>query len=113
MGASTSMEWLKNPVSLFDIRGKVAIVTGASGAFGMLAAKVLAGAGAKLVLAAGNGSGLEEAALACKTLGAEVACVAKRPNTEADCEAIVQAAVDSFGGVDILVVGSGLNVPVQ
>ena len=111
MGASTSMEWLKNPVSLFDIRGKVAIVTGASGAFGMLAAKVLAGAGAKLVLAAGNGSGLEEAALACKTLGAEVACVAKRPNTEADCEAIVQAAVDSFGGVDILVVGSGLNDP--
>ena len=41
-------DWLKNPLSLFDITGKVAIVTGASGAFGALAAKVLAGAGAKL-----------------------------------------------------------------
>jgi len=34
---------LKNPLSLFDIRGKTAIVTGASGAFGALASKVLAG----------------------------------------------------------------------
>ena len=34
-----SEEFLKNPLSLFDIRGKTAIVTGASGAFGALAAK--------------------------------------------------------------------------
>ena len=40
-----SEDFLKNPLSLFDIRGKTAIVTGASGAFGALAAKVLAGAG--------------------------------------------------------------------
>src|SRR6266581_2642298 len=44
----------KNPLSLFDIRGKTAIVTGASGAFGALAAKVLAGAGDNVVLAAGK-----------------------------------------------------------
>src|SRR6266571_400103 len=44
----------KNPLSLFDIRGKTAIVTGASGAFGALAAKVLAGGGANVVLAAGK-----------------------------------------------------------
>jgi len=49
-----SEEFLSNPVSLFDIKGKVAIVTGASGAFGNLAARVLAGAGAHVVLAAGN-----------------------------------------------------------
>ena len=48
-----SEDFLKNPLSLFDIRGKTAIVTGASGAFGALAAKVLAGAGCNLVLAAG------------------------------------------------------------
>ncbi len=46
--------FLSNPMSLFDIKGKVALVTGASGAFGALAAKVLAGAGANLVLAAGR-----------------------------------------------------------
>ena len=52
--SNAAPDWLKNPANLFDIRGKVAVVTGASGAFGMLAAQVLAGAGAKLVLAAGN-----------------------------------------------------------
>lgn len=108
----SSAGWLKNPASLFDVRGKVAIVTGASGAFGMLAAQVLAGAGAKLVLAAGKVEALDEAAAACRALGAEAVCVARRPNTEADSEAIVAAAVEAFGGVDILVVGSGLNDPV-
>ena len=104
-------DWLKNPASLFDVRGKVAIVTGASGAFGALAAQVLAGAGAKVVLAAGNAKALADANDACKALGAETATIALRPNTEADCDAIVQCAVAAFGGVDILVVGSGLNDP--
>ena len=36
-----SEDFLKNPLSLFDVRGKTAIVTGASGAFGALAAKTL------------------------------------------------------------------------
>lgn len=102
-------EWLRSPVSLFDVRGKVAIVTGASGAFGSLAARVLAGAGAKLVLAAGKAAELEETAAQCRELGAEVESLCRRPNTEADCEAIVEAAVTRFGGADILVVGSGLN----
>jgi NAD(P)-dependent dehydrogenase (short-subunit alcohol dehydrogenase family) len=104
-------DWLKNPLSLFDICGKVAVLTGASGAFGALAAQVLAGAGARLVLAAGKAPSLDEVAQACRALGAEVITVARRPNTEADCDAIVAAAVEAFGGVDILVVGSGLNDP--
>src|SRR5438552_7488065 len=35
--------------------------------------------------------------------------VAKRPSSEANCDAIVKAAVDRFGRVDILVVASGQN----
>ena len=61
-----------NPLSLFDVRGKVAIVTGASGAFGALAAEVLAAAGAKLVLTAGKAKELEEIAVKCREIGAEV-----------------------------------------
>jgi NAD(P)-dependent dehydrogenase (short-subunit alcohol dehydrogenase family) len=101
--------WLKNPLSLFDIRGKTAIVTGASGAFGSLAAQVLAGAGANVVLAAGNAEELKKTAAACEQLGGKVDSVAVRPNSEANCDRIVQAAVDRFGRVDILVVGSGKN----
>jgi NAD(P)-dependent dehydrogenase (short-subunit alcohol dehydrogenase family) len=100
---------LKNPAQLFDVRGKTAVVTGASGAFGALAARVLAAAGAKLVLAAGKTAELEATAKQCRELGAEVAAIARRPGTEADCEAIMQAGSERFGGLDILVVGSGLN----
>ena len=57
-----SEDFLKNPLSLFDVRGKTAIVTGATGAFGALAAQVLAGAGCNLVLAAGGGDGLKKVA---------------------------------------------------
>jgi NAD(P)-dependent dehydrogenase (short-subunit alcohol dehydrogenase family) len=104
-------DWLKNPASLFDVRGKVAVITGASGAFGALASKVLAGAGAKLVLAAGNQAALEETAAACRELGADVRTVARRPSTEVDCAAIMGTALEAWDQLDILVVGSGLNDP--
>jgi len=104
-----SEDILKDPLSLFDIRGKTAIVTGASGAFGALAAQVLAGAGANLLLAAGNAAELRKVAGLCEKLGAKVATIGKRPGSEQDCEAIVKAAVDRFGRVDILVVAGGLN----
>jgi NAD(P)-dependent dehydrogenase (short-subunit alcohol dehydrogenase family) len=99
----------KDPAALFSVRDKIAVVTGASGAFGALAARVLAAAGARLVIAAGKQSELEATAQQCRELGAEVISVARRPNTEEDCEAIMQAGVDGMGGLDILVVGSGLN----
>jgi NAD(P)-dependent dehydrogenase (short-subunit alcohol dehydrogenase family) len=91
------------------VRDKVAVVTGASGAFGALAARVLAAAGARLVLAAGKESELQVTAEQCREFKIEVATVARRPNTQADCEAIMQAGMERFGALDILVVGSGLN----
>ncbi len=102
-------DWLKNPASLFDVSGKVAVVTGASGAFGALAAKVLAGAGAKLFISTGNSKELEKVAGECKLLGAEVDSLAIRTTNEANCGKIVDAAVKRFGRVDILVVASGKN----
>ena len=102
-------DFLKNPLALFDIRGKVAVVTGASGAFGALAAQVLAGAGAKVAVVAGNTSALNETAKACRDLGSEVLTVHARPVDEAACEDIVAKTVAAFGGIDILVVASGKN----
>lgn len=104
-----SADFLKNPQSLFDIAGKTAIVAGASGAFGMLAAQVLAGAGANLLLAAGNKTELAKAKAASEALGASVHSINLRPSDENSCERIVAAAVERFGGLDILVVASGKN----
>ena len=100
---------LTNPLSLFDVKGKVAIVTGASGAFGALAAEVLAAAGAKLVLTAGKARELDDVAAKCRKVGADVEPINKRPSSEADCESIVETAKRRFGRIDILVVASGKN----
>jgi NAD(P)-dependent dehydrogenase (short-subunit alcohol dehydrogenase family) len=102
-------DWIKNPLSLFDVRGKTAVVTGASGAFGALAAQVLAGAGANLVLAAGKAKDLADVAQQCEALGAKVVTKALRPSSAENCDAIVDAAAQAFGGLDILVVASGKN----
>jgi NAD(P)-dependent dehydrogenase (short-subunit alcohol dehydrogenase family) len=104
-----SDEFLKNPLSLFDIRGKTAVITGATGAFGALASKVLAGAGANVVLAASKADELQKVATACIALGAKAEIIAKRPSSEANCDDIVNVAVGKFGRVNILVVASGLN----
>jgi NAD(P)-dependent dehydrogenase (short-subunit alcohol dehydrogenase family) len=102
-------DFIREPGRLFDIKGKVAVVTGASGAFGSLASRILAAAGARMVLAAGKAEELAATAEECRSVGAEVETVARRPSSEADCEAIMEAAVNRFGGVDLLVVASGLN----
>lgn len=101
--------WLKNPGSLFDVAGKSAIVVGASGAFGSLAAKILAGAGAKLTISASKAAALDNVAGECRDLGTEVEIVARRSNTENDANAIADAAVKRYGSIDILVVASGMN----
>ena len=106
---SESADFLKNPLSLFDIRGKVAIVTGASGAFGALAVQVLAGAGAKVAAVAGNLEALEKTVADAKALGAETLSIQARPTDEKTCDDIVAKTVTTFGGVDILVVASGKN----
>ncbi len=98
---------MKSPLELFDIKDKVAVITGASGAFGAVAARVLAHAGCKLVLASGKKSELDEIAKECEIV--EVETVNLRPSTAENCDMLVAAAVKRFGRVDILVVASGKN----
>src|ERR1700741_867793 len=104
-----SDDFLKDPLSLFSVKGKTAIVTGATGAFGALAAKVLAGAGANVVIAAGGADALDKVASECAKLGGKLETVPVRPSSETNCDRIVDAAVRAFGRVDILVVASGIN----
>lgn len=103
------MNAMANPLSMFDVKGKTALITGASGAFGMVAARILAGAGCNLVLAAGNQAALDEIAGECRATGAAVQAVNTRPLDAGTCDALVQEAVNAFGQLDILVVASGMN----
>jgi NADP-dependent 3-hydroxy acid dehydrogenase YdfG len=64
MTASTTP--LPKPAQVFDLTGRSAVVTGATGAFGEQAAYALAGAGAVVTLAGGNTEKLESVAAAIR-----------------------------------------------
>lgn len=98
-----------NPHEMFNVTGDVALITGASGAFGMVAARILAGAGCKLALAAGNAQALADIASECRDLGAEVLELNTRPSDEAACDQLIADTVAEFGALNTLVVASGMN----
>lgn len=96
--------------SLFQLKGRSAIITGATGAMGSAAARALASAGAKLTLAGGNVSELTKLEDDLKTSGAEVVSVARRVTSSRDAEAMVSAAVAAYGKLDLVLSASGMNV---
>lgn len=98
-----------DPARLFDVGGKSAIVVGATGSFGKVVCATLGRAGARLVVTAGNGEQLAALEVELAAAGITAKAVAHRPDSEAACDAIVGAAVEAYGGVDILVVASGMN----
>lgn len=97
------------PASLFDVSGRSALVTGSTGAFGAMAARTLAGAGASLTLAGGNEEKLEQLGGSLAAGGARIELVPRRPNGEEDTDAMVDAAVKAHGGLDIVVSAAGMN----
>jgi NAD(P)-dependent dehydrogenase (short-subunit alcohol dehydrogenase family) len=104
-------EPLRNPLSLFDVKGKVAIITGASGTFGRATALALTALGGKVLLASGTQSELDEVAAEVRELGGDPATIVRRPESLEDAQAMLDAALKKFGRVDQLVVASGLNKP--
>lgn len=95
--------------ALFEVAGKSAVIVGATGAFGKVVCATLGGAGAKLTIAAGNADELGALQGELDVAGIIATSVNKRPNSEADCDAIIAAAVAAYGSADILVVASGMN----
>jgi NAD(P)-dependent dehydrogenase (short-subunit alcohol dehydrogenase family) len=98
-----------NPAALFDVRGKSALVVGATGAFGKVACVTLGRAGAKLSIAAGNAAELSTLTNELADEKIESRAISRRSNSEADAQTIVESAISAYGGVDILVVASGMN----
>ena len=105
------MTTLPRPATVFDLTGRSAVVTGATGAFGEQAAYALAGAGAHVTLAGANDEKLRAVAQAIADAGRTVATVPRRPATEEDVDEIVASAAAAGGGLDIVVAGSGTNIP--
>lgn len=89
-----------------DLKGKRAILTGASGAIGQALARDLVKAGAKVALAARNADALS--ALASELKGGAIA-VPTDVTKDADRRHLVDATVAAFGGLDLLVNNAGVG----
>jgi 2-dehydro-3-deoxy-D-gluconate 5-dehydrogenase len=97
-------------VELFDISGRVAVVTGGNGGIGLGMARGLAGAGASIVVAARDPDKSAKAVEEIRSLGAEAAAVEVDVASESSCQAMVRSALDRFGRLDILVNNAGINI---
>ncbi len=95
---------------LFDLTGRVAIVTGGNGGLGMGMALGLAEAGANIVVAARNQEKTATALSQIQAQGVTAIGVKVDVNLESDIAAMVGQTMEAFGRVDILVNNAGMTV---
>lgn len=95
---------------LFDLSGKVAIVTGASRGLGQYFGRALAKTGADLVITSRKLSSLNEFKNEIESLGRRAFPVQVDVTSQIDIENMVQAAIKEYGKIDILVNNAGLNI---
>jgi 2-dehydro-3-deoxy-D-gluconate 5-dehydrogenase len=97
-------------MTLFDLEGRVAIVTGGNGGIGLAMAKALGTGGATVVIVGRNKEKSETAAAELRAGGAKVAGIVADLTHEDSCRTLVAAAVKAFGRLDILVNNAGTNI---
>ena len=95
---------------MFDLTGKTVVVTGGSRGIGRAICLKLAGQGANIVLNfAGNAAAAEETRSQCEALGVKAVAVQGNVADENACNALIDRALEEFGGVDILVCNAGVT----
>ena len=97
-------------MELFDLRGKVAVVTGGNGGIGLGIARGLAQAGAQVALAGRNEDKTTAALANLEALGAAALGVQVDVTDTAQVQRMVAQTVERFGGLDILVANAGTNI---
>jgi len=97
---------------LFRLDGRVALVTGASSGLGVFFAEALAEAGADVVVGARRVDRLEETKAKIEALGRRAVAVQTDVTRPEDCTAMVAAAMDQLGRVDVLVNNAGIGTAV-
>ena len=97
--------------NMFSVEGKVAVVTGATGALGKVLAKAYGYAGAKVMMTGRSEGKLKELEDEFKAEGIDCAICVADPAVEDDVKALVKATVEKYGEINILAVCHGYNKP--
>lgn len=97
---------MSNPL---EVRGKVAIVTGASRGIGQSIAETLAAAGAKVVLASRKQDELDKVVAEIKATGGDALAIAAHTGKKETLQYLVEKTVEAYGTVDILINNAATN----
>jgi 2-deoxy-D-gluconate 3-dehydrogenase len=95
---------------MFELKGKVAIVTGGNGGIGLGMARGLASAGARVVVAARNASKSETAVRELKALGSDAFALAVDVADERSVNDAFEQTAAKCDRIDILVNNAGINI---
>src|SRR5882757_5063010 len=92
-----------------SLAGARLVLTGASGGIGRFLAMHAAARGARLLLAGRKQEVLEEIAAPLKARGCDVATMGGDLTNASDMQALIQAAKERFGGLDVLINNAGVS----
>lgn len=99
---------MSTPVqTLFDLRGKTALVTGGSRGLGLQIAEALGEAGARILLTSRKAADLEESTAHLQAKGIDTRWVAADASQPAEIQRVVDEAMQRLGDIDILVNNAG------
>ena len=96
--------------NLFDLGGKVALITGASSGMGKAIAEAMGVHGAKIIVSSNDTEGVQTTVAYFKTLGIEALGITCDMSQKEDIDALFEASIAQYGKIDILVNCVGLAV---
>ena len=100
-------------VSAFDLKGRVAVVTGGNGGIGLGMARGMAAAGAAIVVAGRNREKSARAVAELQSLGGQAVAIEVDVADEASVNALIRASAEQWGRLDVLVNNAGINIRKQ
>jgi len=100
-------------MKLFDLTGKVAVVTGGNGGIGLGMAKGLAAAGATIVVAGRDAAKNSAAVAELEAAGGKARAIPVDVLKEESCRALIDQTVQTYGRLDVLVNNAGMSIRKQ
>src|SRR5215471_18614000 len=107
--AGTAQNRAVSVKQLFDLTGRVAIITGGSIGLGRQMAEGLAEMGANLVLCARKEERCRQAAEELQHLGVKASALACDVNNQASIQQVVDETLSQFGRIDVLINNAGIS----